>query len=395
MNKVIIIILDSLGVGALPDAYLFGEKECNTLCNINQAVGGLQIPNLARLGIGYVAPLLGLSEAQVIGAYGRMAELSQGKDTTTGHWEITGILTEDPMPTFAQGFPEEIITAFVAKIGRPVLGNKVASGTEIIEELGPEHLRTGYPIVYTSADSVFQIAAHEEIIPLEQLYEYCKSARELLTGKWAVGRVIARPFIGKPGSFQRTVHRHDFSLVPPKPTVLDAMKERGLQVIGIGKIHDIFAGRGLTANIPTLDNLDGVAKTVAAWSELKNGLIFTNLVEFDSGFGHRNDPQGYAAKIEEFDRVLPQLLKLVEQEGILLITADHGNDPTTPSTDHNREYVPLLVYGRGVRAGVDLGVRQSFADVAATLSQIFGLGYQSVGVSFADSLFAPEGEVKR
>jgi len=272
-----------------------------------------------------------------------------------------------------------------------VLGNKVASGTAIIEELGAEHLRTGHPIVYTSADSVFQIAAHEDIIPLEQLYKYCKTARELLTGKWAVGRVIARPFTGKPGSFQRTANRHDFSLVPPQPTVLDAMKEKGLQVISVGKINDIFAGRGITTHIGTLDNLDGVAKTIAAWSELKNGLIFTNLVEFDSGFGHRNDPQGYAAKIEEFDGVLPELLKLVEEEGILIITADHGNDPTTPSTDHDREYVPLMVYGINVRTELDLGVRRSFADIAATLSDIFSLDYNSVGISFKEELFAPRG----
>lgn len=395
MSKVIIIILDSLGVGALPDAHLFGDKECNTLCNINKVVGGLQIPNLTSLGIGRIALELCLPNVPVRGAYGRMAELSHGKDTTTGHWEIAGILTEDPMPTFLQGFPVEIIAAFEEKIGRPVLGNKVASGTAIIEELGPEHLRTGHPIVYTSADSVFQIAAHEEVIPLEQLYEYCKSARELLTGKWAVGRVIARPFIGKPGSFQRTANRHDFSLVPPQPTVLDAMKAKGLQVISVGKINDIFAGRGITTHIGTLDNLDGVAKTIAAWSELKNGLIFTNLVEFDSGFGHRNDPQGYAAKIEEFDLVLPELLKLVEEEGILIITADHGNDPTTPSTDHDREYVPLMVYGKNVGAELDLGVRRSFADIAATLSEIFALDYESVGISFKEELFAPGGGANR
>jgi len=396
MNKVMIIILDSLGVGALPDAHLFGDAECNTLCNISDAVGGMQIPNLARLGLGRIAPLLGLPEAPVLGAYGRMAELSQGKDTTTGHWEIAGILTEDPMPTFPKGFPPEIIKAFVERIGRPVLGNKVASGTEIIAELGAEHLRTGYPIVYTSADSVFQIAAHEEVIPLEQLYEYCRIARKLLTGKWAVGRVIARPFVGKPGSFQRTANRHDYSLLPPRPTVLDAMKDKGLQVIGVGKIHDIFAGRGLTASHTTQHNLDGVAKTMQAWSELAEGLIFTNLVEFDSGFGHRNDPQGYAAKIEEFDQALPQLLELVEKEGMLIITADHGNDPTTPSTDHDREYVPLLVYGKGIRPGVDLGTRQSFADIAATLSEIFGLEFKSPGVSFWSSLTAiGEGGVKK
>lgn len=393
MKKVIIVILDSLGVGALPDAHLFGDSDCNTLCNISQAVGGLNIPNLASLGIGRIAPQLGLTETPVRGAYGRMAELSQGKDTTTGHWEIAGILTEDPLPTFPEGFPAEIIAAFVERIGKPVLGNKVASGTEIIAELGAEHMRTGYPIVYTSADSVFQIAAHEEVIPLARLYEYCRIARELLTGKWAVGRVIARPFIGQPGSFQRTGNRHDYSLLPPRPTVLDAMKEKGLQVVGIGKIHDIFAGQGITASHATQNNLDGVAKTVEAWAQLKQGLIFTNLVEFDSNYGHRNDPQGYAAKIEEFDLALPLLTELVEEEGLLLITADHGNDPTTPSTDHDREYVPLLVYGKDIKPGTDLGTRQSFADIAATLSEIFGLGYQSPGLSFWSSITAAkEGE---
>jgi len=390
MKKVMLIILDSLGVGAMPDAHLFGDSECNTLVNISKAVGGLRIPNLARLGIGRIAPDLNLPEVEILGAYGRMAELSKGKDTTTGHWEITGIITQDPMPTFPHGFPPEIIEAFTARIGRPVLGNKVASGTVIIEELGPEHMRTGYPIVYTSADSVFQIAAHEEVIPLEQLYEYCRIARELLQGKWAVGRVIARPFIGQPGSFQRTANRHDYYLAPPEPTVMYAMKEKGLQVDGVGKIHDIFAGRGLTASRSTKDNLDGVEKTIAAWSELKEGLIFTNLVDFDQAFGHRNNPQGYAAKIEEFDQVLPRLLQLVDEEGLLIITADHGNDPTTPSTDHDREYVPLLVYGKDVRPGVDLGLRRSFADIAATLSEIFGLNFSCPGVSFWGRLTGAE-----
>ncbi|MFY9174439.1 MAG: phosphopentomutase [Peptococcia bacterium] len=382
MKKVILLILDSLGVGAMPDAHLFGEKDSNTLGNINKAVGGLKIPNLAKLGLGRIEVSLGYSEVPVLGAYGKMAEMSQGMDTTTGHWEIAGILTKDPLPTFPEGFPEEIIEAFQQEIGRPVLGNKVASGTVIIEELGPEHLKTGYPIVYTSADSVFQIAAHEEVIPLEQLYEYCRIARRLLTGKWAVGRVIARPFVGQPGSFQRTANRHDYSLEPPQTTVLDAMKEKGLEVIGIGKIHDIFAGRGLTSSQSTVDNLDGVNKTIEAWSRLKAGLIFTNLVEFDSHYGHRNNPQGYAQKIEEFDEVLPRLMELVDQDGLLIISADHGNDPTTPGTDHNREYVPLLVYGKDVKAAVDLGTRKTFADVAATLSEIFNLGYVSPGTSF-------------
>lgn len=392
MKKVVLLILDSLGVGALPDAHLFGEKDCNTLGNINQVVGGLKIPNLVKLGLGHIVPSLNNTGEPAIGAYGKMAELSKGKDTTTGHWEIAGILTKDPMPTFPDGFPPEIIETFQEMIGGPVIGNKVASGTQIIEELGPEHLATGYPIVYTSADSVFQIAAHEEVIPLEQLYEYCQIARRLLTGKWAVGRVIARPFIGLPGSFQRTANRHDYSLEPPSPTVLDALKAKGLQVIGVGKIHDIFAGRGLTESITTKDNLDGVEKTIEVWPRLKEGLLFTNLVEFDSHFGHRNNPQGYAQKIEEFDNVLPKLLELVAKEGLLIITADHGNDPTTPSTDHNREYVPLLVYGKGISPGIDLGIRQTFADVAATLSEIFGLDFTGPGQSFWSEISESGGE---
>lgn len=392
MKKVVLLILDSLGVGALPDAHLFGEKDCNTLGNINQVVGGLKIPNLVKLGLGHIVPSLNNTGEPAIGAYGKMAELSKGKDTTTGHWEIAGILTKDPMPTFPDGFPPEIIETFQEMIGCPVIGNKVASGTQIIEELGPEHLATGYPIVYTSADSVFQIAAHEEVIPLEQLYEYCQIARRLLTGKWAVGRVIARPFIGLPGSFQRTANRHDYSLEPPSPTVLDALKAKGLQVIGVGKIHDIFAGRGLTESITTKDNLDGVEKTIEVWPRLKEGLLFTNLVEFDSHFGHRNNPQGYAQKIEEFDNVLPKLLELVAKEGLLIITADHGNDPTTPSTDHNREYVPLLVYGKGISPGIDLGIRQTFADVAATLSEIFGLDFTGPGQSFWSEISESGGE---
>lgn len=375
----------------MPDAHLYLEADCDTLCNINTAVGGLVIPNLLKLGMGEITSGLGQSSRTILGAYGKMAELSHGMDTTIGHWEIAGIITEESLPTFPVGFPAEFIKAFEEEIGRPVLGNKVASGTQIIEELGPEHLRTGYPIAYTSADSVLQLAAHEEIIPLEQLYEYCQIARRLLTGQLGVGRVIARPFVGAPGSFERTSNRRDFSLEPPQETILDAMKKKSLQVVGVGKIHDIFAGRGLTASQHTNDNLDGIKKTIEAWSEITEGLIFTNLVEFDSHFGHRNNPQGYAQKIEEFDRVLPELMELVADEGLLIITADHGNDPTTPGTDHNREYVPLLVYGKGIQAGVDLGTRETFADVAATLSEIFSLGYQSPGTSFWTELRGQKG----
>ena len=383
MKKVILVIMDGVGIGAMPDADQYGDAGSDTLGHIAEAVEGLRLPNLARLGLGRIVQAAGVECAgPVEGAYGRMAELSRGKDTTTGHWEIAGIITNQPMPTFPNGFPPELIREFEAKIKRKVLGNKVASGTEIIEELGEEHFRTGYPIVYTSADSVFQIAAHEDVIPLEELYEICLTARGMLTGKWAVGRVIARPFTGNPGSFVRTSNRHDFSLAPPGKTVLDALVENGQEVVGVGKIGDIFGGRGLTGSLPAKNNEESVDKTIEAWGSLRSGLIFTNLLDFDQSFGHRNDPRGYALKLQEFDRRVPELMKLAAGGGTLFITADHGNDPTTRSTDHSREYVPLLVYGRKVKAGADLGTRGSFADIAATLSEIFDLDYPSAGKSF-------------
>ncbi len=378
-----LVVLDSVGIGALPDASFYGDENSNTLGHIAQAVNGLQLPHLAMLGLGKIVPIQGLPvEIPALGAYGKMAELSKGKDTTTGHWELTGLLTEDPMPTFPQGFPPEIIAAFCREIGKNILGNKVASGTEIIEELGEEHLRTGYPIVYTSADSVFQIAAHEEVIPLPELYEMCRKARKLLMGKWTVGRVIARPFVGNPGQFTRTANRHDYSLLPPGTTVLDVLKAKGEEVIGVGKIQDIFAGKGITRSLPTKNNLDGVEKTIRAWQEMKSGLVFTNLVEFDSIYGHRNNPIGYAKALEEVDVRIKELIELVKDEGILIITADHGNDPTTLSTDHSREYVPLLVYGKDIQANVNLGLRKTFADIAATLSELYALSYQCAGESF-------------
>ncbi|PKM89025.1 MAG: phosphopentomutase [Firmicutes bacterium HGW-Firmicutes-12] len=387
MKRVLLLVLDSVGVGELPDAHLYGDKGSNTLGHIVEAVPGIKLPNLSRMGLGKILPLKALESQVIQGAYGKMAELSKGKDTTTGHWEIAGVLTEDPMPTFPEGFPSVFINAFEKRIKRKVLGNIVGSGTEIIVELGAEHLKTGYPIVYTSADSVFQIAAHEEVIPLAELYEFCKIAREMLTGPWAVGRVIARPFEGSPGSFKRTSNRHDYSLMPPQPTILDALKEKGYEVIGVGKISDIFAGRGLTESLPTSSNLDGFEKTKQAWSSLKNGLVFVNLVEFDSSFGHRNDPVGYANALEDVDRYLPELLDMLGEEDLLIITADHGNDPTTPSTDHNREYVPLLVYAQDIIAGTDLGIRRSFSDIAATISEIFELSYESRGESFLSRLY--------
>ncbi len=383
MTKVILVVLDSVGIGELPDACSFGDTGSNTLGNIADAVDGLKLPNLARLGLGKIIPVRGLpDDLPVQGSYGRMAELSIGKDTTAGHWEIAGIITKEAMPTFPHGFPDQFIAEFERAINRKVLGNKAASGTEIIVELGEEHAKTGYPIVYTSADSVFQIAAHEEVIPLNELYEICKTARKMLTGKLAVGRVIARPFIGTPGSYTRTANRHDFSMQPPEPTVLNALQDNGREVIGVGKIKDIFAGTGITQSFPTTCNREGVQKTIQAWKSLSDGLIFANLVDFDSICGHRNDTVSYAKMLEEFDRFLPRLTKLVKDEGLLIITADHGNDPTTKSTDHSREYVPLLVYGGKVRAGADLGDRKTFADIAATISELFGLSYACAGESF-------------
>jgi len=365
----VLIVLDSLGVGALPDAELFGDEGSNTLGNIARAVGGLNLPHLGSLGLGHLLEIPGVPpEPSPRGAYGRMAEKSAGKDTTTGHWEMAGIITTKPLPTYPAGFPQDLINELERLIGRKTLGNKMASGTEIIKELGAEHLRTGKPIVYTSADSVFQIAAHEEVIPVEELYQICRTARQLLQGPHGVGRVIARPFLGQPGNFQRTPNRKDFSLEPPESTLLDGLRDKEFPVIGIGKIADIFAGRGVSAQIHTEDNQDGVNKTLAAMKEVDQGLIFTNLVDFDSKYGHRNDPAGYARALKEFDDRLPELLAALNREWVLVITADHGCDPTTPSTDHSREYVPLLLTGEAIPAGLNLGTRESFADLGATIA---------------------------
>ncbi|NHM27870.1 phosphopentomutase [Desulfofundulus sp. TPOSR] len=383
INRLTLIVLDSVGIGELPDAAQYGDAGSNTLANTARAVGGLNIPHLGRLGLGNILPIEGVPPVdRPLAAYGRMAEASAGKDTTTGHWEIAGLLLERPFPVYPHGFPPEIIKPFEERIGRPVLGNKAASGTAIIEELGPEHMRTGYPIVYTSADSVFQIAAHEEIIPVEELYRMCRIARELLTGDHAVGRVIARPFVGRPGAFKRTDRRRDFSLPPPGPTILDLLLENGFPVLAVGKIEDIFAGKGITEAVHTEGNMDGVDQTLACMRRLERGLIFTNLVDFDMLYGHRNNPRGYADALEAFDRRLPEILHATRPDEVLIITADHGCDPTTSSTDHSREYVPLLVYGQKVKPGVNLGTRSTFSDVAATVAELFGLSYPR-GTSFA------------
>ncbi|MEW5897861.1 MAG: phosphopentomutase [Bacillota bacterium] len=390
IDRFIIIVLDGVGIGALPDADKYGDERSNTLVNTGRAAGGLQLPNLARLGLGNLAEIPGVPPAERPAAsYGKMAERSAGKDTTTGHWEIAGLILEKPFPVYPNGFPQELIEFFEEQIGRRVLGNKAASGTEIIAELGAEHMRTGYPIVYTSADSVFQIAAHEEIIPVEELYRLCQIARRLLTGEHAVARVIARPFIGRPGAFIRTPRRHDFSLPPPGPTILDILRENGFAVLAVGKIEDIFAGRGITRALPTANNMEGVDKTLECIKENGRGLIFTNLVEFDMVYGHRNNAAGYAEALAAFDRRLPEIIDALRPGDILIITADHGCDPTTASTDHSREYVPLLVYGQSVRPGVDLCTRQTFADVAATIAEVFQLPVPA-GTSFAGEILPKE-----
>ncbi|MEW6191736.1 MAG: phosphopentomutase [Bacillota bacterium] len=387
IRKVVIVVLDGAGVGALPDAARYGDAGSNTLGNLAEKVGGLDLPHLERLGLGNIAPIKGVPPAaNPAAAWGKMAERSPGKDTTTGHWELAGVVLDRPFPVYPQGFPPEVIDTFEARIGRRVLGNKPASGTAIVEELGAEHLRTGCPIVYTSADSVFQIAAHEEVIPVEELYRMCRIAREILTGEHAVARVIARPFTGRPGGFRRTERRHDFSLPPPRPTVLEALVSRGYAVVGVGKIQDIFAGRGVTRSIPVKNNPDNIRKTIAAVQEMAPGLVFTNLVDFDTLYGHRNDPDGFARALKEFDSALPELMGAVAADGMLFITADHGCDPTTPSTDHSREYVPLLVWGPRLAGGAPLGTRATFADVGATVAAFFGFDWP-VGESFTAILF--------
>ncbi len=386
-GSVIIIVLDGAGIGEMPDAAEYGDRGSNTIVNTARAVGGLRLPHMEALGLGNLADIPGVRPApDCKAAYGVMLEESRGKDTTTGHWEMMGIVTERPFPTYPHGFPPQVIEAFERAIGRGVLGNYPASGTVIIEQLGGEHMRTGKPIVYTSADSVFQIAAHEEVIPVEELYEICRKAREILTGEHNVARVIARPFIGKPGDFRRTERRKDFSLPPPRPTALDALKDAGFEVFGIGKIEDIFAGQGLTQAVHIADNLDGIERTIEAIRSVERGLVFTNLVDFDMVYGHRNDAQGFAHGLEEFDAHLPTIQAALRPDDLLVITADHGVDPTTPSTDHSREKVPLLVWSQGFGRCVGLGERRSFADLAATLMDLFGLDPWPVGESFAERL---------
>ena len=384
--RLFIVVMDGVGIGELPDAHRYGDEGSNTLGNTVRVVGKMEIPNLMSLGLGELVPELP-GESRIIGAYGKMMEKSVGKDTLIGHWEMMGIITVEDFPTYPDGFPPEVISRFEAEIGRKVLGNKPASGTEIIKELGELHMKTGYPIVYTSADSVFQIAAHEEIIPVEELYNYCRIARKILTGKHGVARVIARPFLGSPGNFYRTERRKDFSLPPPEKTALDLLVENGITTIGLGKIEDIFSNQGLAESNHTHNN----EETMSALIEIEKNredrlMVFANLSDFDTIYAHRNNPRGLAEALERFDVSLGEAMSILNDEDLLIVCADHGNDPTTPSTDHSREYTPLLVKGRK-DTPVYLGVRETFADVGATALEFFGIGeHKFPGKSFLDKL---------
>ncbi len=383
MKRVFLIVLDSLGIGAAPDSEAFGDVGVNTLASC-AATGALQIPNLIAAGLGNIEGVTCLPKASApTGAYARLQEASMGKDTTIGHWEIAGIVSEEPLPTYPEGFPGEILEPFMAQTGRGALANAPWSGTEVIEKYGQEHMRTGDLIVYTSADSVFQIAAHEQVVPIEDLYEYCRIARKLLQGKHGVGRVIARPFVGTPGNFKRTANRHDYSLEPPAVTLPDAVKAAGLSSIGVGKIHDIFAGQGLTEHVYNQSNANGMEHTLHYAKQDFEGLCFVNLVDFDMVYGHRRDAAGYANALNEFDAWLPGFLACLGEEDVVMITADHGCDPGyAATTDHTREYVPLLVLGKSVKP-VDLGTRSSFADIAATAADMLGVSLETPGKSFA------------
>ena len=381
-----LIVLDSVGCGELPDASAYGDQGSNTLGNIARQVP-LRIPHLRSLGLGRVVDLGPSSGLDQPSAYGRMAESSAGKDSVTGHWEMMGIVLDQAFSTFPDGFPPELIESFEQRIGRRTLGNVVASGTEIIERLGEEHVHTGRPIVYTSADSVFQVAAHEDVIPVIELYRICEIAFELVA-PLRVGRVIARPFVGSIGAFRRTANRHDYALTPPIDTLLDFLRRREIPVVSIGKVRDLFAGRGIGRALPARSDADGLNQLLDVVAEEGDGLVFINLVDFDTQFGHRNDVAGYANNLERFDERLGDVLSALRASDLLVITADHGNDPTTPSTDHSREYVPILLTGSSVRSSVDLGTRRTFADLGQTLADNFGVGPLAHGVSFLEHIVA-------
>lgn len=374
-----------MGVGEMPDSAAYGDVGSDTLGNIARQ-RGLRVPNLCALGLGNLKGIPELPKAErPQGAFGRCTLQSPGKDTTTGHWEMVGIHLARPFPLFPNGFPPEIIREFEKRTGRSVLGNKAASGTEIVKELGEEHMRTGSPIVYTSADSVFQIAAHEAVIPVPELYRICEITRDLMRGPWEVGRVIARPFIGEPGNFRRTPNRHDYAVPPPPGMLLDRLAERGIEIRSVGKIADVFLGRGIASQQKTVNNADGMAKTLGAMQGFERGLVFTNLVDFDQQYGHRNDVEGYGRALEEFDAWLPEFRAALRPDDLAILTADHGCDPTTPSTDHSREYTPLMAFGPRARPGVDLGLRETLSDIGQTVAENFATSIEK-GKSFLSEI---------
>ncbi|MCX6880480.1 MAG: phosphopentomutase [Verrucomicrobia bacterium] len=384
-KRAILIVLDGVGIGEMPDAAAYGDQGSHTLANVAAAVGGLRLPQLTALGLGNIAPIPGVGPVSAPNAdFGKLTEASAGKDSTSGHWELAGLITTVAFPTYPDGFPAELIERFKAATGcHGILGNVAASGTALIELLGAEHVRTGFPIVYTSADSVFQIAAHEEIIPLPRLYDICRIARnEVCVGDHTLARVIARPFVGSAGAFKRTANRHDFSVEPRGTTLLDLLAEANIQTTTIGKVDDLFAGRGVLTKIHTTCNAEGIRAIVAQMQAQHAGLIFANLIDFDMLYGHRNDPSGFARALEEFDAGLPSILVNLSAGDLLIVTADHGNDPTTPSTDHSREYVPLLCLRKDTPGGINLGTRTTFADVGKTIADHLGAVNSLAGVSF-------------
>jgi phosphopentomutase len=387
VTRAIVIVLDSVGIGELPDAAAYGDSGSHTLGNVCRRVMP-QLPVLASLGLSAITPLRGLDGACAPqGAFGRMAEASPGKDSVTGHWELMGLVLDRPFPVFPNGFPPDLIARFEQQVGRPILGNVVASGTVIVQRLGPEHLRTARPIVYTSADSVFQIAAHEDVVPLEELYRWCRAAYTVACEGFGVGRVIARPFVGEPGRFTRTSNRRDFARPPSGVTLLDRLASAAIPVLGIGKIEDLFAGRGIARSVHTASDDEGMDEVERAMDQVEAGLILANLVDFDTLYGHRNDVAGYGANLERFDCRLGAILPRLHERDLLVVTADHGNDPTTPSTDHSREYVPLLLYGPRVRPGISLGTRETFADLGQTLAEALGVPGLEAGRSFLAAIW--------
>lgn len=394
LRRAIIIILDACGVGELPDADRYGDQGAATIPNVAGELGGLAMPNCEKLGLGNIVPIKGVEAVERPKAcYGKMAERSAGKDSTSGHWEIGGVILEKPFPLYPDGFPKSLVAEFEKKASVKTIGNIPVSGTEIIKQLGERHLRTGEIILYTSADSVFQLAAHEKIIPPDKLYEICRTARGLLKDEHAVGRVIARPFVGKPGDFMRTTRRKDFSLEPPSDTVLDRMKMKNIPTVAVGKIYDLFARRGFSRAVKASNNTEVVDKVIDEMAASKYGLILANLVDFDMLWGHRNDTESFGRGLEQFDLRLPEILSKLRDDDILVITADHGCDPTIKhSTDHTREYVPLLVHNPKIKAGIELGVRESFADIARTLAEIFNIDYTFPGTSFLNEIMQVTGE---